>query len=361
MTTVSSHRRLSARCICCGPADISRRKFVAGGIAAIGAGAAALGSTGAAGQAADPRRIDVHHHLAPPKWIADVVVGRKTGQRPLANWTPAKAIEDMDQGGVATAVTSISEPAVWFGDNDAARKLARECNEYAAKLKADHPGRFGMFAALPMPDVDGALSEAAYALDTLKADGICLMTSYQSKYLGDPAFTPLFEELNRRKAVVYTHPVRADCCRNLVAEVAVPKVELPFDTTRTILSIVFSGTAVRFPDIRYIWSHAGGALPMLMNRVERYAAGRKDFADRYPQGVRHELQKFYYDTASASYPSTLAPLLQLVKSSQVLFGTDFPFGRSAATAKGLADYGLSDSDQRAIGRDNAAKLMPRLA
>jgi len=303
----------------------------------------------------------VHHHLAPPKWIADVVVGRKTGQRPLANWTPAKAIEDMDKGGVATSVTSISEPAVWFGDNDAARKLARECNEYAAKLKADHPGRFGMFATLPMPDVDGALSEAAYALDTLKADGICLMTSYQSKYLGDPAFAPLFEELNRRKAVVYTHPVRADCCRNLVAEVATPTVELPFDTTRTILSIVFSGTAVRFPDIRYIWSHAGGALPMLMNRIERYAANRKDFANHYPQGVRHELQEFYYDTASASYPSTLAPLLQLVKSTQVVFGTDFPFGRSAATAKGLADYGLNDSDLRAIGRDNATKLMPRLA
>jgi len=327
----------------------------------MGAAASGLTTPPAFAQSTNPRRIDVHHHLAPPKWIADVVVGRKTGQRPLANWTPAKAIEDMDKGGVATSVTSISEPAVWFGDNDAARKLARECNEYAAKLKADHPGRFGMFATLPMPDVDGALSEAAYALDTLKADGICLMTSYQSKYLGDSAFAPLFEELNRRKAVVYTHPVRADCCRNLVAEVATPTVELPFDTTRTILSIVFSGTAVRFPDIRYIWSHAGGALPMLMNRIERYAANRKNFANRYPQGVRHELQKFYYDTASASYPSTLAPLLQLVKSSQVVFGTDFPFGRSAATAKGLADYGLNDSDLRAIGRDNAAKLMPRLA
>jgi predicted TIM-barrel fold metal-dependent hydrolase len=357
MTTTIARRRLSPGCGCC---DITRRGFVAGGIAAVGAAATGLGASPAAAQGANPRRIDVHHHLAPPKWISDVVVGRKTGQRPLANWTPAKAIEDMDRGGVATSVTSISEPGVWFGDNDTARKLARECNEYAAKLAADHPGRFGMFATLPMPDVEGSLREAAYALDVLKADGICLLTSYQSKYLGDPAFVPLFEELNRRKAVVYTHPVRADCCRNLVADVAVPTVELPFDTTRTILSVVFSGTAVRFPDIRYIWSHAGGALPMLMNRIERYAAGRKDFANRYPQGVRHELQKFYYDTASGSYPSVLAPLMYLVKSSQVVFGTDFPFGRAAATAKGLADFGFSEADLRAIGRDNAAKLMPRL-
>jgi predicted TIM-barrel fold metal-dependent hydrolase len=360
MHAVFPRRGFSARCLCCGPADIGRRSFIAGGIAAVSAAATGVLRAIPAAAQVDPRRIDVHHHLAPPRWIADVVVGRSTGQRPLANWSPAKAIEDMDKGGVATAVTSISEPGVWFGDNETARKLARACNEYAAKLASDHPGRFGMFAALPMPDIDGSLREATYALDTLKADGVCLMTSYQSKYLGDPAFRPLLEELNRRKAVVYTHPVRADCCRNLVAEVAVPTVELPFDTTRTILSVVFSGTAVRFPDIRYIWSHAGGALPMLMNRIERYAAGRKDFTDRYPQGVRHELQKFYYDTASGSYPSVLAPLLQLVKATQVVFGTDFPFGSSAATAKGLADYGLGEADLRAIGRDNAARLFPRL-
>jgi predicted TIM-barrel fold metal-dependent hydrolase len=357
MSTTFPKRRLSARCDCCGPADISRRGFMASGMAAVAA--TGLPALPAAAQT-DARRIDVHHHLAPPKWIADVVVGRKTGQRPLANWTPAKAVEDMDRGGVATSVTSISEPGVWFGDNDTARKLARECNEYAAKLASEHPGRFGMFATLPMPDLDGSLQELAYALDTLKADGVCLLTSYQGKYLGDPAFAPLMDELNRRKAVVYTHPVRPDCCRDLVADVATPVVELPADTTRAVLSVVFSGTAVRCPDIRFIWSHAGGTVPFLINRIARYAAGRKDLAARYPKGVMHELQKFYYDTASASYPSTLAPLLQLVSSSQVLFGTDFPFGTSAATAKGLADFGLGEGDLRAIGRDNAAKLFPRL-
>src|SRR6266851_4338555 len=181
----SSRLGISRRCSCCEPrmgADISRRGFLWSGAAALGAVA-----TGAGGRAlaerADPRRIDVHHHLAPPRWIADVVLGRNTGQRPLADWTPARSIEDMDKGRVATSITSISEPSVWFGDNEAARRLARECNEYAAKLVADHPGRFGMFAILPLPDVDGALREAEYAFDTLEADGICLMTSYQSKYL----------------------------------------------------------------------------------------------------------------------------------------------------------------------------------
>lgn len=135
------------------------------------------GSVPVLAERADSRHIDVHHHLAPPRWISDVVLGRNTGQRPLADWSPAKAIEDMDKGGVATAVTSISEPSVWFGNNEAGRRLARECNDHAAKLEADHPGRFGMFAILPLPDVDGALREIEHALDTLKADGIGLMTS----------------------------------------------------------------------------------------------------------------------------------------------------------------------------------------
>jgi predicted TIM-barrel fold metal-dependent hydrolase len=334
----------------------SRRGFLAGAAAA----GLACGMSPAAAQAPKPHRIDVHHHLAPPRWIADVVVGRNTGQRPLADWTPQKSIEDMDRGGVATSIVSISEPSVWFGDNAAARRLARECNDYGARLVADHPGRFGQFAILPLPDVDGSLREIAYALDTLHADGVCMMTSYQGKYLGDPAFAPVMDELNRRKAVVFTHPVRPDCCRNLVPDVAEPVIELATDTTRTIASVLFSGTATRCPDVKFIWSHGGGTVPFLAMRLVAWANVRKDLAPRLPNGPLAELKKFYYDTAQAAHPYALSSLLKLVAATQVVFGTDFPFVSAAATAKGLGEFGFSDGDLAAIERGNAAALLPRV-
>jgi predicted TIM-barrel fold metal-dependent hydrolase len=349
-------------CACCAPPQeagrVSRRRFLAGGIAA--GAALGLGVSAAAAQSDKPHRIDVHHHLAPPRWIADVVVGRKTGQRPLADWTPQRSIEDMDRGGVATSIVSISEPSVWFGDDAAGRALARACNEYGARLTADHPGRFGQFAILPLPDVEGSLREIEYAFDTLKADGICLMTSYQSRYLGDPAFAPVMDELNRRKAVVFTHPVRPDCCRNLVPDVAEPVIELATDTTRTVASVLFSGTATRCPDIRFIWSHGGGTVPFLTMRLVNWANARKDLKDRLPDGPVAALRKFYYDTAQAAHPYALSALLRLVSTSQVVFGTDFPFVTAAATAQGLKDFGLGGDDLAAIDRGNVAALLPRL-
>ena len=339
-------------CACCVAQGPSRRAFLT---AAAGA-ALALGP--AAAQA--PRRVDVHHHLAPPRWIAEVVRGRNTGQRPLADWTPQRSLDDMDRGGVATAVVSISEPSVWFGDNAAARALARECNDYGARLAADHPGRFGQFAILPLPDVEGSLREIGYALDTLNADGICLMTSYQGKYLGDPAFAPVLDELNRRKAVVFTHPVRPDCCRNLVPDVAEPVIELATDTTRSIASVLFSGTATRCPDIRFVWSHGGGTVPFLAMRFVAWARARKDLQARLPDGPIAALQRFFYDTAQAAHPYALSSLLELVTPRQVVFGTDFPFVGAAATAQGLADFGLGAGDLALIERENAAALLPRL-
>jgi len=225
---------------------------------------------------------------------------------------------------------------------------------------ADHPGRFGLFAILPLPDVEGSLREIDYALDTLKADGICLMTSYQSKYLGDPAFAPVMDALNRRKAVVFTHPVRPDCCRNLVPDVAEPVIELATDTTRTVASLLFSGTVTRCPDIKFIWSHGGGTVPFLTMRFVGWANARKDLSLRLPNGPVAELKKFYYDTAQAAHPYALASLLRLVSASQIVFGTDFPFVSAAATAKGLEDFGFGDGDLTIIGRTNAAALLPRV-
>jgi predicted TIM-barrel fold metal-dependent hydrolase len=336
-----------------------RRRFLTG-LAALGAGAVLPGCQSAGPGRAGPSRIDVHHHLSPPGFIKEIVA-RKTGQRPLMEWTPAKSVEEMDKAGIATAITSISEPGVWYGDSAAARTLARECNEFGARMARDYPGRFGQFASLPIPDMDGSLREIEHALDVLKADGICMMTSYGGKYLGDPAFAPVMDELNRRKAVVYTHPVRADCCRNLIPDVGENVIELGTDTARTITSLLVSGTTARCPDIRFIFSHGGGTLPALTGRIVQLHAANKNFAKYAPEGPLAALGKLYYDTANAANPWALAPLLKLVPMSQIVFGSDYPLRSAEASVKAMTELGFSAADLRAIDRENALALLPRLA
>ncbi|HET9489572.1 MAG TPA: amidohydrolase family protein [Methylomirabilota bacterium] len=305
-----------------------------------------------------PHRIDVHHHHTPPPYLAAITARSIPG--PVRDWTPEKSLADMDRAGVATALTSITTPALRFLDDGDARKLARECNEYSARLAGDSRGRFGMFAVMPMPHVDATLEEIAYALDTLKADGIGLLTSYGDKWLGDPSFAPVLDELNRRRAVVYTHPTTANCCGNLIPDVPESIIEWGTDTTRTIASLVFSGTAARCRDLKIIFSHGGGTMPFLTERFVRLPLINKSLAARVPNGVEHELRRFYYDTAQAAHPYALASLLKLVAVSQVVFGTDFPYRTAADHVKGLADYGFGSTELRAIERDNTVRLLPRL-
>jgi len=311
-----------------------------------------------------PRRIDTHHHIFPPRYMAkerDRILGvahRLAAQ--LLEWTPSKAIEAMDRGGVATAVTSISSPGIWFGDAAASRQLARECNEFAAQMVRDHKGRFGVFAALPLPDVDGSLREIEYTLDVLRADGIGLMTNYAQTWPGDPRFGPVFDELDRRKAVVYFHPTAADCCTNLLPDIPPATIEFPFDTTRAITSLLYSGTLSRCPHIRFIFSHGGGTLPMLAHRLAGLTRVRKDLLERLPNGVMHEFTKLYYDVVSVASPVPFNAVRQFAGISQLLYGTDFPYWPADTTASGLADLGLSPSDLQAIERDNALALLPRL-
>lgn len=331
--------------------EISRRQVLRG-LGMLGAASLLPGfSLGKQGAAAKPYRIDTHYHSNAPGFIA-AIKARNTGQVALMDWTPSKAIEDMDRNGVATSIGSTSEPSVWFGDDAAARKLARECNDYGAKLMSDYPGRFGMFITLPLPDVDASLKEIEYGLDTLKGDGVCFMSSYQGKYLGDPTFTPIMEELNRRKAIAYTHPFRAECCQTILPNGWGLGLELSNDTTRTIASLLYSGTVVKFPDIRFIWSHGGGTVPFLVGRLGGTAKA-------LPNGLVPELQKFYYDTAQLYNPYALAALTKLVPNSHILFGTDYPFTQAAVVAKGLHEYGFSAGDLHNIERDNALALFPR--
>src|SRR5262249_37217085 len=296
MPTRSRSDRSLRGCLCCAPssspASPTRRQVLATGSAMLGLAAATLGrAPPAAAQApAEKQRGDVHHHFL-PKFHVDAMTapGRRAGGAPPA-WSPAASLEEMDKSGIATAVLSIAQPGVWYGDNvEEARRLARELNEYGAKLVADHKGRFGLFAVIAPPDAQGSLKEIAYALDTLKADGIGLLTSYQDKYLGDPSFAPVYEELNRRRALVYVHPTTADCCRGLVPGIPPSSIEYATDSTRTIAHLVFSGTAKRFPDIRWIFSHSGGTLPFLTGRFVRLAQERKPA--HLPDGPLPEFRK----------------------------------------------------------------------
>jgi predicted TIM-barrel fold metal-dependent hydrolase len=305
------------------------------------------------------QRIDIHHHHAPPEF-ARTIDRLKTNQQPLVDWDVSQSLDDMDRAGIATAITSLGHPGVWFGDNDEARRLARISNEYAARLRADHPGRFGIFAALPMPDVEGCLREIEFALDTLHADGLNLITSYNGKWLGDASFAPVMDEMNRRGAVVHVHPTIPAACQTLIPELPPHLIEFQTDTTRAIAHLVLSGTTARFADIRFIFSHAGGTIPFIVERLTWWESVRKDVAERLPHGVLAELRRLFYDTAFSANRHAFASLLQLVPPSQILLGTDFPFRTGPENVAGLATCGLSADDLRAIERDNALRLLPGL-
>lgn len=343
------------RCDC--PA-LSRR-VVLGGIAAA---SLPLAPAGAAAPAPAPRRIDVHHHFFPPGYVAHMaeVVGNKPSPL-MTGWTQAQVLDHMDKSGVAAGIASISPWGPHFRDAAQARSLARLCNDYAAQMIRDHPGRFGLFAAMPLPDVDGALAEIAYALDTLKADGIGLMTSYGGKWPGDPAFAPVLAELNRRRAVVFVHPNTPQCCGSLVPGSSPAMLEWPYDTGRAVLSLLLGGALTRYPDISFIFSHAGGPVPALAGRLVNMTRTRKDLAEIAPRGVLYELARLHYDTANAYFVPTMAALLKLVPASQVLFGSDYPYFTLEQNVAGLAEIPLTGVERHAIDRGNAVRLMPRLA
>ena len=346
------------------PTRLDRRRLLAGlvtagGTAVSGHGLLSSALAQTALTAAVPHRIDVHHHFSPPKWVA-AVKGDALLQRANADWTPARSIEDMDQAGVAASIVSITNPGLPFADRAQLATVARECNDYGARLVQDHPRRFGLFATMPMPEVDATLKEIAYAYDVLKADGVHLFTSYGDAWLGNAAFDPVMAELNRRRAIVHVHPTAANCCRNLVPDVPPGVMEYGADTTRAILGLLFSGAAVRFPDIRFIWSHAGGTVPFLAGRIEGSVARLKDREKRLPKGAIAEMQRYHYDVAGAANAGAIASLLKLVTPAQVLFGTDFPpAGPSLKVVESLARLGFGPADLRAIERDNAVRLLPR--
>jgi len=268
----------------------------------------------------------------------------------------------MDRGGVATTLLSLPHSVqIWPGNNQEARALARGWNEFMAKMAADHPGRFGIFAALPILDIDGSLKELEYALDVLKADGVALMTNIGDKWLGDPHYAPVFEELNRRGTILYTHPVAPNCCRDLLPELNDSVIEYGADTSRAIAKMIYGGSAARYPKMRVIFSHAGGSLPYSAFRFIRHS-GRlgPELKANMPDGFVAMLNKFHYDTANTSNRYAMGSFRELIAISQLMFGTDFPFGHADHDAKALRDCGFSEAELRAIECENAYRLWPRL-
>ncbi|WP_157160293.1 amidohydrolase family protein [Cupriavidus sp. BIS7] len=366
----------------CHAISTGRRQALAG---VVGLTASAIGGLGVAASpasAAEPNtvatgamgRIDVHAHYIPPEYRAALEAAghsKPSGMPAIPPWSAAGHVGMMDSLGIATAMLSISAPGLHFGDDAAARRLARHCNDEGAKAVRAHPGRFGLFAALPLPDVAGSLAELAHAFDTLHADGVVMESNYHGIYLGDARLDPVFAELNRRKATVFIHPTDpyCPCCQGQESAVLpplgypYPMIEFIFDTTRAVFNLILSGTLEKYPDVKIIVPHAGAAVPVLTARVG--AIGTLLKLGRNRAGVDAAIRKLYYDLAGAPEPVALSALLQVADPTRVLYGSDYPFTPApvAADLAAVLDGSphIPPNLRGAFMRDNALALFPRLA
>ncbi len=314
-------------------------------------------------QTSQQRNIfDVQHHILPPVYTntLEKLGIRISGGVPIPRfWDAQQSLNAMDRNGIATAITSISSPGIYFGDSKFSIDLAKRCNEYSANLVRDNQKRFGGFAVLPLPDVEAALRELEYAFDTLKLDGVVLLTNVDGRYLGSSRFDELFAELNRRKAIVYIHPTTPP-------EGQFPKMRLPpailefvFDTTGAISNLILNNTLDRFPDIRFIVAHAGGTASYLAFRISLldYFRGNTN------KNTISHLKNLYYDTALSASPYTLRSLQELADSSHIVFGSDYPFATEAVTSTTISELkkydGFDQKGLKAIDRENALNLFPR--
>ena len=343
-----------------GYSRLSRRTMFTG-LAGLGLSVLAKGPLLAQAQSGlrvRPHRVDVHHHLFPPSYRSAIA---EANGGALAAWTVEQSLAEMDKGSIQTAILSLSPPGLWFGDAVQARNLARIVNDYGTKVRQDFPGRFGLFAALPLPDIEGSLREIEYWLDTLKADGIGLMTNYGDKWLGDASFAPVWEELNRRKAVAYVHPLVASCCGRLSVGAFPAVIEVPHDTTRTVVSLLLSGSFARERDIKWLFAHGGGTIPFLAGRIEAFYEQRARAASGFaPDGIEAEFRRLYYDTANATHPAAMAALMKLAPVSQITYGTDYPYF-PLNQIDNLRQLNLPAGDLTAIASGNATRLLPRLS
>jgi predicted TIM-barrel fold metal-dependent hydrolase len=307
-------------------------------------------------------RIDVHQHVVPPFWAEALPAhgGDPSGWK-TPDWSPDSALAFMDSQQISTGVLSLTAPGVsgWIGA--ARREMARRVNEYTAGLVAREPMRFGNFATLPLPDIDGALLELAHAADALHADGVVLLSNYDDHYLGDPLFEPLWQELDQRSMIVFVHPGKPDIA--VLDGMPGPIVDYPFDTTRTAVQMVLNGVLDRYPRMRVILSHAGGFLPFAAYRFAEAAALVRPGGDA--SKYLAAFKRFYFDTALSSSAAALPSLMAFADGEHVLYGSDFPYAPAhlgASFTRQLDGYPeLASGQHSAINHRNARRLFKRLA
>ena len=313
-------------------------------------------------------RIDVHHHIIPERYaeaLDEAGYSMVAGvERPP--WSAELSLEVMDKHGIEMAIGSISAPGVHLGDDAKAATLARICNEATAELIARHPTRFGGFAVLPLPYLDGALMELEYALDTLGLDGVVLLASQSDgRYLGDPAFDELLAELDRRETTTFIHPAIPASLPHIRVDIPVFAMEFTFDTTRAVFNLAYTGALERYPNIRFILSHAGGTVPYLAWRFSLLWLREPELLERAPKGAMHYLQQLYYDTALSANPHALRSLGELVGPDHILFGSDYPFAPepiTGVTVEGVRAFdGFDDAAREQVERGNALRLLPSAA
>lgn len=321
------------------------------------------------------QKIDVHHHIVPKRYLDKLgAIGMTESMMvPFPKWTPEKSLSFMRKVGIDTAVVSISAPGVTFEDSQWSADLARLCNEHIAELKEKHPGRFGGFASIPLPYIEESIEELRFALDELKLDGVCLLTNYDGKYLGDDAFESFFDELDKRTAVVFIHPTDPGKVYDPKLGISNALVEAPFETTRTVANLIYTGVADRYKRIRYILSHGGGTIPYIGWRLAMIEYAQKNrgtpvFRAMYdflvkggPETGLGFLRRMYYDTALVSGEYALQALKTFAGQSRIVIGTDFPFAKvSPVVLKNLKKYSIfSEKDFKAIDYENCLGLFPQ--
>ena len=348
--------------------DVSRRDVLAAMLGIVAAPVAAKESNLSAVDAfVPPRRdvVDVHAHFLPSAYLQTLqAAGIKLldGGIPIPQWSLERALAVMDECGIETAILSVSSPGLTVVTPEEEPRLARAINEAAALIRSENKGRFGGFATLPMSDPKAGLREIEYALDTLKLQGFILPTNHRGRYLGHTDFRTLFGALNERRAIVFIHPTSPSCIQCIDGGRPAPMIEFPFDTTRTVVDLIYSGAAEAFPDVRFILQHAGGTLPFLAQRVAAFAA--VPFVSPRPAGpqeVLRQLARFYYDVALSASPAQVEALRSLVPMSRILFGSDWPFTPTPLVSNALAalyaNERLTAADRNAILRDNARALL----